>query len=60
MRTYKKEVNGLNMTAWKDSGAYWAIQSTDSDGFARTQYYECVRFTMRDALELHASLYSSI
>ena len=60
MRTYKKESNGLKMTAWNDSNAYWAIQSTDSDGYVRTQYYDARKFTMKDACELHASLYSAV
>lgn len=57
MRTYKKEINGLKMSAYNDSGADWVLSSIDNDGFSRTEFYSQKSFTMKSAFELHAELY---
>lgn len=48
MRTYKKTINGLAMTAYNDSGADWVI-----NGFR----YPIRAYTLRRAFELHESIY---
>ena len=57
MKTYKKELNGLAMSAYNDSNVEWAISSVDSDGFKRTHFYSKKAFTLKDAFQFHADLY---
>ena len=58
MRVYKKEISGLKMTAYNDSNSEWAVSSKDKDGTNRTQWYDMRKFTMKDAFDLHARVYS--
>lgn len=58
MKVHNKELNGVKMIAWNDSGVSWAIKSTDSDDYTRTEYYDQKKFSLKDALQLHSEIYS--
>lgn len=48
MRTYRKTINGLAMTAYNDSGCDWVING---------KRYLIARYTLKRAFELHESIY---
>lgn len=60
MKIHSKELNGVKMTAWNDSGVSWAIKSTDSDGYVRTEYYDQRNFSLKDAMNLHSEIYANL
>lgn len=51
MKVYKKEINGLKMTAYNDSGADWVILCNGNE------YRYTQTMTLKRAFEMHAELY---
>jgi|GEM_PF-3248108 len=46
MKTYTKQINGVKVTAYKDSGAYWVVTCNGS-----TAPWPCSKFAMKEAMK---------
>lgn len=54
MKIHKRLLQGVAVTAYKDSNVDWVVMSVEHD----TMRFPCNRFTMAEAIEFYMRLYT--
>ncbi len=52
MKTYKKEIDGIKVLAYNDSGSEWVVKAGDMS----TQRFDMRKWTMKEAMKFAAQM----